>query len=387
MPINDFLPFATAGGANVQSQADYAAEAARLAGVVSGTAKSALANKSWRQSASFAAALGQFINDYGGLDALDDGSVANLVRDFARSIQSGKYAYSVAGGTPNALTIPLTPQPTLWSSLVGAPLNVTISVTNTGAATVSVPGLAGTKPLINHDGSPLAANDLLAFSIRRMIFDGVNMRVDPVLSWSLIDTRIKAFLANAKPSAVRVYNASATWTKPANLNFIRARVNGAGASGGLSSGSGGALGQHWGGAGGNGGFIEAYIFGSDLGATQDVTVGAGGTARLVAGGAQAGADGGGSQFSYLFADGGMAGGGLAGAAGDFGEGGGFTLNAPAVGYGVQGVRGQPGAFFGMPMPAILGLYGRGGNGGSAGAGANGVGGSEGIVIIEEYLLP
>ncbi|MGY6246700.1 phage tail-collar fiber domain-containing protein [Bosea thiooxidans] len=292
-----------------------------------------------------------------------------------------------AAGTANALTLALDPSPGSWADLVKVPLNVEINTTNSGPATVSVTGLAGTKPLINHDGTALSANDLLAFSIRRMIFDGNNMRVDPVLSWNLIDTRIKAFLANAKPSAVRVYNASATWTKPANLNFVRVRECGAGASGGMSSGTGGTLGQYWGGAGGNGGYVEAYIMAADLGATQAVTVGAGGAARLTSGGAQAGANGGGSQFSYLFAAGGLAGGGLAGAPGDYGDGGSFTLNPPAVGYGVQGVRGQPGVFFGIPMPAILGLYGRGGNGGSVGAGANGVGGSEGIVIIEEYLLP
>lgn len=292
-----------------------------------------------------------------------------------------------AAGTANALSLTLDPAPGDWADLVKVPLNVEIATTNTGPATVTVPGLPGTKPLLNHDGTPLAANDLLAFSIRRMIFDGVNMRVDPTLSWSLIDTRIKAFLANAKPSAVRVFNASATWTKPANLNFVRARVAGAGASGGMSSGAGGTLDYYWGGAGGNGGYVEAYIMGANLGATQDVTVGAGGAARLTGGGAQSGANGGGSQFSYLFAAGGLAGGGLVGAPGDYGDGGGFTLNAPAVGYGVQGVRGQPGVFFGTSMPAILGLYGRGGNGGSIGVGANGVGGSDGIVIIEEYLLP
>lgn len=292
-----------------------------------------------------------------------------------------------ATGTANALSLTLDPVPASWGDLVKVPLNVEISDTNTGPATVAVVGLAGTKPLIHHDGSPLQENDLLEFSIQRMIFDGTYMRVDPVLSWSLIDTRIRAFARNGRPSSVRVYNASDTWTKPANLNFVRARLCGGGASGGVSSGVGGGVGRYWGGAGGNAGYVEAYIMAADLGATQAVTLGAGGAARLIAGGAQTGAAGGGSQFSYLFAAGGLAGGGVAGGPGDFGEGGGFTLNPPAVGYGVQGSRGMPGNFFGTPVPGILGLYGRGGNGGSVDEGANGVAGSDGIVIIEEYLLP
>lgn len=78
MPTNEFLPYASGGSPNVLSQAAYAAAAARTAGVVNGTADAELANKAWRQPANMAAALGMLINDYGLLDALDDGNIPNL---------------------------------------------------------------------------------------------------------------------------------------------------------------------------------------------------------------------------------------------------------------------------------------------------------------------
>lgn len=78
MPTNEFLPYASGGSPNVLSQAAYSASAARIAGVVAGTASSALGNKAWRQSGNMAAALGALITDYGLVDALDDGNIANL---------------------------------------------------------------------------------------------------------------------------------------------------------------------------------------------------------------------------------------------------------------------------------------------------------------------
>lgn len=304
----------------------------------------------------------------------------------ARAVRSQALNYThTPTGTANAPIVTLDPAPAALIDLRGTPIRIRMAATNTSTMTLTIAGVA-TAPVINHDGTVMAANDILAFSIREFIFDGVNFRVMPVLTWPLIDQRIRAFLANTKPAAVRTYTANDTWSKPANLNYVRARVSGGGASGGMSSGSGGAIAHYWGGAGGNAGYIEAYILSGDLGATQAVTVGAGGVARTTGGGVQNGAAGGNSQFSFLFSAGGQAGGGVTGAPGAFGDGGGFTINTPAVGFGVQGVRGQPGDFFGIPMPAILGLQGRGGNGGSIGAGADGIAGSTGIVIIEEYLL-
>lgn len=77
MPTNDFIGFASAGSANVMSQADYAVATEQTDGVQPGPASSALANKVWRQGANMAAALAQAIVDQG-FDAADDGDIATL---------------------------------------------------------------------------------------------------------------------------------------------------------------------------------------------------------------------------------------------------------------------------------------------------------------------
>lgn len=77
MPTNEILPFAGASS-NIPSQADYAASSTRTAGVVSGTASSAYANKAWRQASFVAAVLAQFIADNQPADVLDDADDAAL---------------------------------------------------------------------------------------------------------------------------------------------------------------------------------------------------------------------------------------------------------------------------------------------------------------------
>lgn len=77
MPTNDFIGFASAGSANIMSQADYAAAVEQSDGVQPGPASSKFANKVWRQGANMAAALGNIIVDQGG-DALDNGDIATL---------------------------------------------------------------------------------------------------------------------------------------------------------------------------------------------------------------------------------------------------------------------------------------------------------------------
>lgn len=86
MPTNDFIGFASAGSANIMSQADYAAAAEQTDGVQPGPASSALANKIWRQGANMAAALGRMIAAQG-LNALDDGDIASLLISLTTAVQ------------------------------------------------------------------------------------------------------------------------------------------------------------------------------------------------------------------------------------------------------------------------------------------------------------
>lgn len=79
MAANNFLVFAGSGGANVLTQAAYAALSSRSTGFSSGTAKSIELNKVWRQSSIMSSALAQAIGDITGIDILDDGTIAPIV--------------------------------------------------------------------------------------------------------------------------------------------------------------------------------------------------------------------------------------------------------------------------------------------------------------------
>lgn len=87
MATTEILPFATAGGANVMSQADYAALAARTAGFAVGPADPEQLNKVWRQSAFVAAGIANWLVSQG-VSVPDDGNVSALVT----KIQTGLVA-------------------------------------------------------------------------------------------------------------------------------------------------------------------------------------------------------------------------------------------------------------------------------------------------------
>lgn len=86
MATNDFLPFAADTGANVQTQADYAASSDRTTGYVTGTASSTEVNKVLRQSSLIASMVAQFIVDQTGQNAVDDGTIATLEANLEQAI-------------------------------------------------------------------------------------------------------------------------------------------------------------------------------------------------------------------------------------------------------------------------------------------------------------
>lgn len=88
MATNDFLVFCGGAGANVLSQADWAALAQRPTGFQSGIAKSAQLNKAWRQSSIMAAVLGQFIADQSGQNAVDDGTTTALLTNLIAAVRA-----------------------------------------------------------------------------------------------------------------------------------------------------------------------------------------------------------------------------------------------------------------------------------------------------------
>lgn len=78
MAKNEFLPFGTPEGANVLSNQEYEALAARHNGFTSGVAKSKELNKVWRQASLIASAVAQFIVDTDQKDLLDTGDFSDI---------------------------------------------------------------------------------------------------------------------------------------------------------------------------------------------------------------------------------------------------------------------------------------------------------------------
>jgi hypothetical protein len=169
MATNQYLPFGTAGGANVLTPSAYNGLAARLSGFTAGTAVSAQLNTVWRQSSVMSAMVGEFVLDYGGFDALDDGNVDNLENSFVRTLQKQPWRFAIAGGTANALTATLAPAPVALSA--GMVIALQISTDNTGAATLNVNGL-GAAPIQTMLGAAIQRGDLPSGAIVQLFYTG-----------------------------------------------------------------------------------------------------------------------------------------------------------------------------------------------------------------------
>lgn len=145
MATSDFLPFATGGGANVVSQAAYAALPAVSTGYQSGVAQSAQLNKTWRQSSIMAAVLAQFIVQQTGQNATDDGTTAALLANLTAAIGAstpgvvGQMRNLVMSVTAASATATITADEIIVETALGglryclASFNKTINLATTGA--------------------------------------------------------------------------------------------------------------------------------------------------------------------------------------------------------------------------------------------------------------
>jgi hypothetical protein len=91
---NDFLPYASGGGANVLSQILYAALAERINGAQAGTAISANFNKAMRQATFISAAVAGWLAAQN-VNVPDDGNLTNLVNNLLGQLP-GKVVVSIA---------------------------------------------------------------------------------------------------------------------------------------------------------------------------------------------------------------------------------------------------------------------------------------------------
>lgn len=175
---NDFLPFATGGGANVVTQSAYAALGAVSTGYQAGVAASAQLNKTWRQSSIMAAVLAQFIVDQSGQNAVDDGTTATLEANLITAIRNAMKTGVILAdtGTANAYTAVNVPPLAIGTWVDGAVQQVKIAHANTGASTYAPDGLTvipiyglGLQPL---QGGELALNGTAV--LMRATIAGVN---------------------------------------------------------------------------------------------------------------------------------------------------------------------------------------------------------------------
>ena len=106
MATNDFLAYADSGGANVISQATYAAASYIANGLGSGILASDIYNKMIRQGSIGAYLNGQIIVDYLGVDAADNSDLPTLLANFKAAIaapspwQLRNSSPGWCGGTP-----------------------------------------------------------------------------------------------------------------------------------------------------------------------------------------------------------------------------------------------------------------------------------------------
>lgn len=208
--------------------------------------------------------------------------------------------------------------------------------------------------------------------------------------------------SNGRLSITRYYTSSNTWTKPSNLDFVVVEVVGGGSGGGSVNA------EAVGGGGAAGGYAVKKIAAASLGATETVTIGAGGAANSAGGTSSFGA--------HCSATGGAAppaGGAVAqGATGGVGSGGDLNLDGEDGGGGIiagtaatsePGIAGRGGSsrYGGGGRGAVVALdvgsgtgdnagnYGSGGGGSvnlNAGGSAAGGTGSGGLVVVHEYVL-
>jgi hypothetical protein len=176
------------------------------------------------------------------------------------------------------------------------------------------------------------------------------------------DGKLDDSLLDKKAPIIRQYDLSGsphTWTKPAGLTYVDVQLWAGGGSGGSSTGTFSAAG------GGGGAYIRGSFLAGSLGATETVTIGAGGAA-VTGGGSTNGNVGGNSSFgSKLTIYGGGGGRGTTGSGG----GGGGTQSAGATA-----------STGGNPLPSTTSTFGGGNGGGDAVGGSSvygGGGGSDG----------
>lgn len=439
MATNDFLPFANGGGANVLTQAQYAALTTLLSGgYQSGVANSAQMNKTWRQSSIMAAVLGQFAADYSGNNSVDDGTTTTLEANLVAAIRSATKTGVILAdtGAVNAYTAVNVPPLVSGTWTDGVIQQVKIAHANTGASTYAPDGLTaipiyglGLQPL---QGGELALNGTAV--LMHATLAGVNSgnpiavlmecaggaqqiapatqsqhaaqfsQVNPGRLLRVTRYRNSGGTLQSSVNGGAYATASSTFTAQALTTAVYVELLGGGGSGGSAQAT--TTGQYAAGSGGGGGGgCKKWISSGFNGVT--VTVGAGGATTSPG---SAGNTGGSSSFGSICSATGGAGGSLGtaatggqglvgqagggqGANGDSNlqgsPGGAASYNASSITSGLGGAScfGGGGAPFSTGTAAGVAATspGAGGSGGSSGP-SNGTGAAGGAAVGGEITV-
>jgi hypothetical protein len=171
MATNEILQFAnTASGAEILSQAAYAADPDRPDGHDPGTiARAELENKVLLQTSTIASMLGQFMADAQANNITDATAIATLAGYLKTAVKNVSLLFSVGAGTVDAITAAFTPATT---ALADGKFMV---VRSTGANATTTPTLAvdglTAKTIVKGNGAALAVGDIARWML--LTYDSV----------------------------------------------------------------------------------------------------------------------------------------------------------------------------------------------------------------------
>lgn len=226
----DFLPAATAVGANVDTQTNFAGAAYQTNGFSSGIALAEQANKLWRQSSIMSAAMANYISDVLNTYILDDGNLSELLANLWQALLGG--GYFVDTGSANAISVSAPAGLTFGAPFAGLTIRVKIAVTNTSSTVVFNWAATGNLPVVALDAALPSPGDLPGGTIVVLMFDGLG-------NWRILTQTRQALKRTSFGTAVDILGSSTSapagnYIVPAGVYLIQPVLVGAG---GGSSGS------------------------------------------------------------------------------------------------------------------------------------------------------